>query len=57
MRSTRRANGQYNAAINQMQAFISQVTDMVSNGTFTSAEAAPLIEQAESLIAIWTELL
>jgi hypothetical protein len=51
------ANGQYRAAINQMEAFIAQVTDMVANGTLTSAEAAALIEQAESLIAIWSELL
>jgi hypothetical protein len=49
--------GQYNAAINQMMAFISQLEDLVSNGTLTQEEAAPFIQQAEFLIQIWTALL
>jgi Leucine-rich repeat (LRR) protein len=51
------ANGQYQAAINQMQAFLAQLGDMVANGTLTPAEAAPLIEQAEWLISMWMEML
>ena len=47
-------NGQYGAAINQMQAFLGQLNDMVANGTLTPAQAAPFIDQAQSLIAIWT---
>jgi Leucine-rich repeat (LRR) protein len=49
--------GQYNAAINQMMAFISQLEDLVSTGTLTEEEAAPFIQQAEFLIQIWTALL
>jgi hypothetical protein len=51
------ANGQYGAAINQMQAFLIQLSDIVANGTLTPAQAAPFIQQAESLIAIWTGML
>jgi hypothetical protein len=51
------ANGQYNAAINQMQAFITQLNDMVANGTLTAEQAAPFLDQAQWLIAIWTALL
>lgn len=51
------ASGQYNAAINQMTAFINQLNSMVANGTLTAEQAAPFIQQAEALIAIWTELL
>ena len=49
--------GQYSAAINQMQAFLTQLADMVSAGTLTPAQAAPFVTQAQALIAIWTELL
>ena len=51
------ANGQYAAAINQMQAFISQLNDMVASGTLTAQEAAPFVTQAQSLIAIWNQML
>ena len=51
------ANGQYSAAINQMQAFLTQLSDMVSAGTLTPAQAAPFVTQAQALIAIWTALL
>ena len=46
--------GQFNAAINQMQSFLSQLANMVANGTLTPDQAAPFIAQAEALIAIWT---
>lgn len=46
--------GHYQAAINQMGAFLTQLGDMVANGTLTPEEAAPFIQQAEALIAIWT---
>lgn len=45
--------GQYMAAINQMQAFINQVEDMVTNGVLTADEAGPLLERAAFLIQIW----
>jgi hypothetical protein len=51
------AQGQYSAAINQLNAFISQLNTMVAEGMLTHAQAAPFIEQAEALIAIWTDLL
>jgi hypothetical protein len=51
------ASGQYNAAINQMSAFITQLNDMIANGTLTAEQAAPFLEQAEFLIAIWTAML
>ena len=51
------AKGQYAAAINQMQAFITQVNGMVGDGTLTPAQAEPFIDQAESLIAIWSGML
>lgn len=51
------ANGQYGAAINQMEAFLTQLNDMVANGTLTPAQAVPFIQQAEFLIAIWTAML
>jgi hypothetical protein len=51
------ANGQYAAAINQLEAFISQLQTMVEGGTLTAEQAAPFLDQAESLIAIWTALL
>ena len=49
--------GQYSAAINQMQAFLTQLADMVSAGTLTPAQAAPFVTQAQALIAIWTDQL
>jgi hypothetical protein len=49
--------GQYQAAINQMQSVLSQLGEMVASGTVTPEQAAPLIEQAEWLIAMWTEML
>jgi Leucine-rich repeat (LRR) protein len=49
------ANGQYAAAINQMQSFLNQLNEMVANGTLTAEQAAGFIEQAEALIAIWSE--
>jgi hypothetical protein len=49
--------GQYSAAINQIQAFLTQLADMVSAGTLTPAQAAPFVTQAQALIAIWTDLL
>jgi hypothetical protein len=51
------AHGQYQAAINQMQAFLDQLADMVAAGTLAAEQAAPLVEQAETLIAIWMEAL
>ena len=48
------ATGQFAAAINQLQAFLGQLDEMVASGTLTPAQAAPFIDQAESLIAIWT---
>jgi hypothetical protein len=51
------ANGQYNAAINQMMAFINQLEDMVSNGLLTQEEADPFLQQAAFLIQIWTAML
>jgi hypothetical protein len=51
------ASGQYQAAINQMQAFLDQLADMVAAGTLAAEQAAPLVEQAETLIAIWMEAL
>ncbi|HEX6051447.1 MAG TPA: hypothetical protein VFZ21_19345 [Gemmatimonadaceae bacterium] len=49
-------NGQYGAAINQMQSFLAQLGDMVAAGTLTPAQAEPFIEQAEWLIAVWAAL-
>lgn len=49
------AKGQFQAAINQMQAFVRQLEDMVANGTLTQGEADPFIERAEALIQIWEE--
>jgi hypothetical protein len=49
------AKGNYQAAINQMQSFITQLEDMVGNETLAPAEAAPLLAQAQGLIDIWTE--
>ena len=46
--------GQYAAAINQMESFLTQLADMVANGTLTPAQAAPFIDQAQALIVIWT---
>jgi len=46
--------GHFQAAINQMWAFLTQLEDMVAGGTLTPEEAAPFIQQAEALIAIWT---
>ena len=46
--------GQFTAAINQMQSFLTQLSDMVSSGTLTPAQAAPFVAQANALIAIWT---
>jgi hypothetical protein len=51
------SKGQYSAAINQMTAFLTQLNDMVAGGTLTPAQAAPFIQQAQSLIAIWTVML
>lgn len=51
------AKGQYAAAINQMQAFIGQLNGMVADGTLTPAQAEPFMDQAESLIAIWSGML
>jgi hypothetical protein len=48
------AKGQYAAAINQMQAFIVQLNEMVAGGTLTPAQAAPFIQQADWLIALWS---
>ena len=45
--------GQFSAAINQMQSFLTQLTDMVASGTLTPAQAAPFVDQANALIAIW----
>ena len=49
--------GHYQAAINQMQAFINQLQTLVIDGTLTGAQAAPLLEQANELVAIWEGLL
>ena len=46
--------GQYGAAINQMQAFLTQLSGMVAAGTLTPAQAAPFIDQANALIAMWS---
>ena len=51
------AKGQYAAAINQMQSFIGQLNGMVADGILTPAQAEPFIDQAESLIAIWSGML
>lgn len=51
------ATGQYQVAINQLLAFISQVEAMVSNGTLSPAEAQALLDQAQALIDIWTTML
>jgi hypothetical protein len=51
------ANGQYGAAINQMEAFLNQLAQMVADGTLSEEQAAPFIEQANLLIQIWTESL
>ena len=51
------AGGNYQAAINQMQAFINQLEDMVSNGTLMPSEAGPFLAQAQALIDIWIEAL
>jgi Leucine Rich Repeat (LRR) protein/FIMAH domain-containing protein len=51
------AKGQFNAAINQMQSFLTQLNDMIAGGTLTPAQAAPFVEQAQTLIAIWTAML
>lgn len=51
------AAGQYQAAINQMLAFTSQLNTMVADGTLTAGEAAPFLEQAAFLIQIWTAML
>ena len=48
--------GQFGAAINQMQSFLTQLSDMVSAGTLTPAQAAPLIDQANTLIAMWSAM-
>lgn len=48
------AAGQYQVAINLMEAFIAQVEDLVVNGVLTQEEAEPLLQQAEALIALWT---
>jgi hypothetical protein len=45
--------GQYQAAINQLQAFLGQLADLVANGTMTAEQAAPFIGQAQGLITIW----
>jgi hypothetical protein len=51
------ANGQYGAAINQMQAFLSQLDEMIDSGTLTAEQAEPFIAQAQAMIEMWTELL
>lgn len=48
-------NGQFHAAISQMEAFIAQLGNMVSDGILTAEQAAPFLAQAEALIAIWEE--
>lgn len=54
---TKAANGQYSAAINQMEAFLNQLDEMVASGTLTAEQAAPFIAQAQAMIAMWMELL
>lgn len=49
--------GHYQAAINQMEAFINQLQTLVNNATLTEAQAAPLFEQADELITVWSGLL
>jgi hypothetical protein len=51
------ANGQYQAAINQLLAFISQLNNMVGDGTLTPEQAAPFLTQAQALLDIWAESL
>jgi hypothetical protein len=48
------AKGQYQAAINQMVAFISQLQDMVAEGVLTQEQADPFLQQAQALIDLWT---
>jgi hypothetical protein len=47
--------GQYQAAINQLMAFLNQLDQLVADGTLAPSEADPLREQVQALIAIWTE--
>jgi hypothetical protein len=48
--------GQYHAAINIAITFIDHVNDLVAEGTLTPEEAAPLIERAQILIELWSNM-
>ncbi|MES3033847.1 MAG: leucine-rich repeat domain-containing protein [Gemmatimonadota bacterium] len=51
------SQGQYAVALNMINSFVTQLTDMVTNGTLTPAQAAPFLAQAQFLITEWTALL
>jgi hypothetical protein len=44
------ANGQENAALNLLEAFINQVESLMADGILTAADGAALIDQAEAII-------
>ena len=50
-------DGKYHVALNLINAFVTQLEEMVADGSLTPAQAAPLLAQAQFLVAEWTALL
>jgi hypothetical protein len=48
-------SGQTTNAVNELRAFVNEVTDFVSQNVLTSAQGQPLIDEADALIVLFTK--